>query len=113
MPKNNKPLTLTLQPLFVGKSFPAIWVGQFNRLPDDGEGDANKAKIRKIMNDDLADKIAKGKATPGFKLQYDWKEIPGDARRTFLKVTAKRPNGAGPLAQETPPTPKSPAPPPQ
>ena len=115
MPKNNEELTLTLKPIFVGKSFPAIWEGIFNRLPKDNEGRANQSKIRKIMNDDLADKVANNKATSGFKLHFDWKKTPNDPRRIFLKVTAERPvskdNDNG--GQETPPTPKSPPPPPQ
>src|SRR6478672_11609495 len=111
----NKPLTLTLHPIDVGAAFPAIWEGLFNRLPEDDEVRAKKSKIRRIMEDDLADKVANNKATSGFKLRYDWKKIPYDPRRIFLKVTAESPvrKGKDGQGQETPPTPKSPPPPPQ
>jgi hypothetical protein len=110
-----KELTLTLQPLFVGKSFPAVWAGQFNRLPDDDEVRAKKSKIRRIMEEDLANQVANGTATSGFKLHYDWKNIPDDPRKIFLKIIATRPvpKGVGGEGEVTSPTPKSPTPPPQ
>ena len=113
MPKNNKPLTLTLHPVDVGASFPAIWEGLFNRLPEDDEVRAKKTKIRRFMQEDLDAKEANEKATPGFKLHYDWRKIPYDPRRIFLKVTATRPIKKSGEGEVTPPTPKSPPPPPQ
>jgi hypothetical protein len=116
MPKKNKPLTLTLRALDVGKTFPAIWKGTFNRLPQNGEGRANKERVMKKMNEDLDRKIANKKAPPGFKLKATWFNSH-DPRRVFLRITGIRPkikkdsgDGGGDV---TSPTPKSPPPPPQ
>ena len=65
MPKTNKPLYLAFHAVDVGKSFPAIWEGIFTRVPQDDEVRAKQAKIRKVMNDDLAKQVARGRATSG------------------------------------------------
>jgi len=116
MATKNKLLKLKLYPVDVTREFPAIWEGIFNRLPKKGEGRANKSRIMKIMNDDLARKIAANRATKGFKLHAKWTDIPYDPLRVFLKLTAIPPpaiKGIGGGGQDTSPTPKSPPPPPQ
>ena len=115
MAKKNKPLKLTLHPVDVTRFFPSIWEGIFNRLPKKGEGGANKSRISKIMNADLAQQIANNSLLSGFKLHLQWIKIPYDPRRVFLKITAfrgqfKKEGGGGDV---TSPQPKSPPPPPQ
>ena len=116
MGNTKEELTLTLHPVDVGKSFPAIWEGIFNELPDEDQIRTKESKIRKIMEDDLKDKIANDDATSGFRLHFKWTKIPYDPKRVFLKITAERPDpeaGDGNEEDVTSPTPKSPPPPPQ
>src|SRR5258705_8114173 len=63
---------IKLKELNVSGSFPATWEGTFNQQPKTGEVEAKKAIIQKIMNGHKKEQVRKQRASPGFKLVFDW-----------------------------------------